>query len=453
MVGMTPKEVVAYLDKYIVGQDKAKKAVAIALRNRQRRKSISGELKDEIAPKNILMIGPTGVGKTEIARRLARFVGAPFVKVEATKFTEVGYVGRDVESIIRDLVEEAIRIVKKRRLEEVREKARLQAELALLELLAPTKKGEAKNPFTVLFGGEQKEEIQPLEASQREEIASNLYRGELEEKLIELDVPEKERQVDLFAFGLDDLNINFQDLFSGFLPKKTVKKKVTVKKAREILTELEAEKLLDMDAVNQEAIILAENEGIVFIDEIDKIVGGHSQDGPEVSREGVQRDILPIIEGSNVPTRYGHVKTDYILFIAAGAFHISKPSELIPELQGRLPVRVELSSLSEDDFVRILIEPKNSLLFQYRELLKTEGVILEFTDSGVKEIAVSARKVNENTEDIGARRLHTILEAVLEDVSFEAPELGGQTITIDTKYVEAKLGELIKNKDLSQYIL
>lgn len=453
MEGMTPKEVVAYLDKYIIGQDKAKKAVAIALRNRQRRKSISGELKDEIAPKNILMIGPTGVGKTEIARRLARLVEAPFIKVEATKFTEVGYVGRDVESIIRDLVEEAIRIVKKRRLEEVREKAKAQAELALLEILAPTKKGESKNPFSVLFGGEQKEETQLVEVPQREEIALNLHQGKLEEQLIELDVPNKDPQVDLFAFGLDDLNVNFQDLFSSFMPKKTVKKKVTVKKAREMLTELEAEKLLDLDVINQEAIILAENEGIVFIDELDKIVGGYSKDGPEVSREGVQRDILPIIEGSNVPTRYGHVKTDYILFIAAGAFHISKPSELIPELQGRLPVRVELSSLSEDDFVRILKEPKNSLLFQYRELLKTEGVTLEFTDSGIKQIASLACKVNENTEDIGARRLHTILEAVLEDVSYEAPELTSHTITIDAKYVDAKLGELVKNKDLSQYIL
>ncbi len=453
MEGMTPKEIVAYLNKYIIGQDKAKRAVAVALRNRQRRRELATELREEIAPKNILMIGPTGVGKTEIARRLARLVGAPFVKVEATKFTEVGYVGRDVDSIIRDLVEEARRMIKKESMEEVREKAKKQAELALIEILAPSKKGEQKSPFSVLFGGEEKSEPLISPPEEREEIIAKLNNGELEEQLVELDVPEKEAKVDLFTLGLDDMSFNLQDLFSGVLPGKSVKKKVTVKKAREILTDLEAEKLLDPDEINQKAMILAENEGIVFIDEIDKIAGGNSSRGPDVSREGVQRDILPIIEGSVVPTRYGPVKTDHILFIAAGAFHISKPSELIPELQGRLPVRVELASLSETDFVRILTEPEFSLLVQYRELLATEGVKLEFTKDGIAEIAASACKVNENTEDIGARRLHTILENVLEDVSFNAPEFVGKTVVIDKKYVVDKLGDLVADRDLSQYIL
>ena len=453
MEGMTPKEIVAYLNKYIIGQDKAKRAVAVALRNRQRRRELAIELREEIAPKNILMIGPTGVGKTEIARRLARLVGAPFVKVEATKFTEVGYVGRDVDSIIRDLVEEARRMIKKESMEEVREKAKKQAELALIEILAPSKKGEQKSPFSVLFGGEEKSEPLISPPEEREEIIEKLNNGELEEQLVELDVPEKEAKVDLFTLGLDDMSFNLQDLFSGVLPGKSVKKKVTVKKAREILTDLEAEKLLDPDEINQKAMILAENEGIVFIDEIDKIAGGNSSRGPDVSREGVQRDILPIIEGSVVPTRYGPVKTDHILFIAAGAFHISKPSELIPELQGRLPVRVELASLSETDFVRILTEPEFSLLVQYRELLATEGVKLEFTKDGIAEIAASACKVNENTEDIGARRLHTILENVLEDVSFNAPEFVGKTVVIDKKYVVDKLGDLVADRDLSQYIL
>lgn len=453
MEGMTPKEIVAYLNKYIIGQDKAKRAVAVALRNRQRRRELATELREEIAPKNILMIGPTGVGKTEIARRLARLVGAPFVKVEVTKFTEVGYVGRDVDSIIRDLVEEARRMIKKESMEEVREKAKKQAELALIEILAPSKKGEQKSPFSVLFGGEEKSEPLISPPEEREEIIAKLNNGELEEQLVELDVPEKEAKVDLFTLGLDDMSFNLQDLFSGVLPGKSVKKKVTVKKAREILTDLEAEKLLDPDEINQKAMILAENEGIVFIDEIDKIAGGNSSRGPDVSREGVQRDILPIIEGSVVPTRYGPVKTDHILFIAAGAFHISKPSELIPELQGRLPVRVELASLSETDFVRILTEPEFSLLVQYRELLATEGVKLEFTKDGIAEIAASACKVNENTEDIGARRLHTILENVLEDVSFNAPEFVGKTVVIDKKYVVDKLGDLVADRDLSQYIL
>lgn len=452
MQGMTPKDIVNHLDKYIVGQEKAKKAVAVALRNRERRKRLSSSLKEEISPKNILMIGPTGVGKTEIARRLAKMAGAPFIKVEATKFTEVGYVGRDVESIIRDLVEEARRMVKNRKKEDVLEKAKELAEISLLEILAPSKKEDQKNPFTVLFGGES-EAREPVSPLDREQIATKLQNGELEEELIEIEVVDKEPKVDLFSLGIDEAGINIQDLFGGFLPKRTQKKKVTVKKAREILTEVEAEKLLDMDSINQEALELAENEGIVFLDEIDKIVGGQSQNSPDISREGVQRDILPIIEGSTVATRYGHIKTDYILFIAAGAFHLSKPSELIPELQGRLPVRVELSSLSEDDFVRILIEPENSLLKQYYELMKTEGVEIHFSESGIREIAASARKVNENAEDIGARRLHTILERVLEEISFEAPDLAGQKVIIDDKYVELILGDLISDRDLSQYIL
>ncbi|MDD4263826.1 MAG: ATP-dependent protease ATPase subunit HslU [Firmicutes bacterium] len=453
MEGLTPKEIVAYLDKYIVGQDKAKKVVAVALRNRKRRRLLGQEIREEVSPNNILMICPTGVGKTEIARRLAKLAGAPFVKVEATKFTEVGYVGRDVEAIIRDLVEESRRIVKNNKIESVREMAKDQAELDLLDILAPTKREEKANPFSVLFGTEQSDQRPQVSPVDREEIKRKLEQGEMEDELIEINVPEREPQVDLFSFGMDDSGFNLQDLFSGFMPKRTAKKKVTVKKAREILTEIEAEKLLDKDSINQEAIELAQNEGIVFIDEIDKIAGGASQNGPDVSREGVQRDILPILEGSVVATKYGHVKTDYILFIAAGAFHISKPSQLIPELQGRLPVRVELSSLTEEDFVRILKEPKNSLLYQYKELLKTEGVEVEFTKSGIREIAASACKVNENTEDIGARRLNTILENVLEEVSFEAPDLVGQKVVIDDKYVEMKIGDLIKDRDLSQYIL
>lgn len=465
MEKLTPRQVVAELDRYIVGQQEAKKAVAIALRNRYRRKHLPADLQDEVIPKNIIMIGPTGVGKTEIARRLAKLVKAPFVKVEATKFTEVGYVGKDAESMVRELVEVAIRMVKQEKLAQVESKANELAEKRILETLvpAPKKRSSISNPFELLFrevsdsdddlgkASEEEKDIQLL----RERAAEQLRSGELEDRQIEIEVEENPQQtLDIFAIGgMEEMGINIQDMLGSFLPRKKKKKRVSIREARRILAQEEAQKLVDMDDVIKEAIESAEQSGIIFLDEIDKIAGKESTTGPDVSREGVQRDILPIIEGSTVITKYGPVKTDHILFIAAGAFHVSKPSDLIPELQGRFPIRVELEPLEKKDLLRILVEPDNSLIRQYTELLRTEGLNVEFTSDALEEIAEMAHLVNAQTENIGARRLHTVLEKVLEDLSFRAPELAGETVVIDKEYVAKHLAGIITDGDLSSYIL
>ncbi|TCP29177.1 ATP-dependent HslUV protease ATP-binding subunit HslU [Scopulibacillus darangshiensis] len=462
---LTPRQIVERLNQYIIGQEKAKKSVAIALRNRYRRSLLDEKIRDEIVPKNILMIGPTGVGKTEIARRLAKLVGAPFIKLEATKFTEVGYVGRDVESMVRDLVETSIRLVKEEKMASVQVKAEELANDRLVSLLVPSKKKSApsKNPFEMLFGGQNQpqqdsgdteDEEQSLK-DQRKKTRHLLDMGELEDHMVTVEV-EEQQQSGMFDMlqgaGMEQLGMNMQDLLGNMVPKKKKKRKLTVNEARKILTQDEAQKLIDMDEVTQEAVSRAEQSGIIFIDEIDKIAGKNQQSG-EVSREGVQRDILPIVEGSTIMTKYGSVKTDHVLFIAAGAFHMAKPSDLIPELQGRFPIRVELSSLSVDDFVNILVEPSNALLKQYQALLKTEGINVEFSDEAIRKIASIAYEVNQETDNIGARRLHTILERLLEDLSFEAPEVTLETITITPEYVEEKLENIVKNRDLSQYIL
>jgi ATP-dependent HslUV protease ATP-binding subunit HslU len=461
---LTPRQIVEKLDQFIVGQKEAKKAVAIALRNRYRRSLLDEKLRDEIVPKNILMIGPTGVGKTEIARRLAKLVGAPFVKVEATKFTEVGYVGRDVESMVRDLVETSVRLVKERKMNEVRGRAEEQANKRLVELLVPGKqKQTVKNPFELLFGGGQSTQQETNNSfddqyieEKRKQIAVKLANGELENELVTIEI--EEQQPMMFDFlqgtGIEQMGMNMQDALSSLMPKKRKKRKLKVSEARKVLANEEAQKLIDMDEVAQEAVQLAEQSGIIFIDEIDKIARkGQSASSADVSREGVQRDILPIVEGSTVMTKYGPVKTDYILFIAAGAFHMAKPSDLIPELQGRFPIRVELSKLTVDDFVRILVEPNNALIKQYTALLATEGIQLEFSDDAIRKIAEVAFEVNQNTDNIGARRLHTIMEKLLEDLSFEAPKITLQKVVITPQYVEQKLGNIVKNKDLSQFIL
>ncbi|GFN31904.1 ATP-dependent protease ATPase subunit HslU [Paenibacillus xylaniclasticus] len=462
---MTPRQIVAELDKYIVGQKQAKRSVAIALRNRYRRSRLAEELRDEIVPKNILMIGPTGVGKTEIARRLAKLVQAPFVKVEATKFTEVGYVGRDVESMVRDLVETAIRIVKAERTESVRDRAEVLANERIVALLVPSphKSKPQKNPFEMLFGGgqhtkepEQEPEHDSSIAEKRKAVKEKLAAGLLENEIIEIEVEDTTpSMLDMLSpqNGEGPGGMNMQELFGQFMPKRTKKRKLRIKEARKALTQEEANKLIDMDDVISESVARAEQSGIIFIDEIDKIASPSRGAGPDVSREGVQRDILPIVEGSTVMTKYGPVKTDYILFVAAGAFHVAKPSDLIPELQGRFPIRVELTSLSLDDFVSILKEPKNALIKQYAALLQTEGIEIEFSDDAIRELASIAAEVNKNTENIGARRLHTILEKLLEDLSFEAPELNLERITITPEYVKEKLGSIAQNRDLSQYIL
>lgn len=463
MRALTPKEIVEHLDRYIVGQKEAKRAVAVALRNRYRRSKLKEELKEEIIPKNILMIGPTGVGKTEIARRLAKMVQAPFVKVEATKFTEVGYVGRDVESMVRDLVETSIRLVKENKMQSVKQKAEQQANERIVELLVPEKKSSQtyKNPFEMLFNTQNQTDEQEKQTNnnhdleqKRAQIRKLLELGELEDQRITVEI--EEQQANMFELfqgtGMEQMGMNVQDMLGSLMPKKMKKRKLTVREARKVLTQQEAQKLIDMDEVISEAVSKAEESGIIFIDEIDKIAG-KNQSSQDVSREGVQRDILPIVEGSTVVTKYGAVKTDHILFISAGAFHISKPSDLIPELQGRFPIRVELTSLSVDDFVRILTEPNNALLKQYVALLETEGIKVSFTDEAIHKIAEIATQVNEQTDDIGARRLHTVLEKLLEDLSFEAPDITLEEISITKQYVEEKLETIAKNRDLSQFIL
>ena len=460
---LTPKELTAHLDRYIIGQDNAKRAVAVAIRNRYRRSLLSDEEKNEIIPKNILMIGPTGVGKTEIARRIAKLVNAPFIKVEATKFTEVGYVGRDVESMIRDLAEAGVRIVREEQREAVKGQATLLAEERLIELLVPEKKkmGGMQNPFEMLFGQKsEQEEPDYAEVAEvkrkRSEIAASLQAGTLEERMVTVEVSAQQPSLydALQGSGMEQMGANMQDALSSLMPKKTTKRKMKVKDARKVLEAEEADKLIDHDEIARRAVELTEQSGIIFIDEMDKIASrGGSGSSADVSREGVQRDILPIVEGSTVSTKYGTVKTDFILFIAAGAFHMAKPSDIIPELQGRFPIRVELEKLTKDDFERILKEPDFSLIRQYEKLLETENVVLDFTEEAISRLAEIAFEVNDDTENIGARRLHTILEKLLEELSYEAADIGPTTIKITPTYVDEKLKNIAKNKDLSQFIL
>src|SRR5881628_3162396 len=446
---LTPREIVRELDKYVIGQAGAKRAVAIALRNRIRRQKLSPEMAEEVMPKNIIMIGPTGVGKTEIARRLAKLANSPFLKVEASKFTEVGYVGRDVESMIRDLVEIAIEMVRNEKLQEVADKAEANAEERVLDLLLPPT--PPPGPST--------DENARLAMEQwnrtREKLRVQLREGKLDERTVELEV--KERNFPAFEIisnqGVEEMDINIKDILPGFLGQRTKKRKMKVAEAIDYLVQEEEQKLVDMDQVTRLAVERVENSGIIFLDEIDKIAGRESGHGPDVSREGVQRDILPIVEGTTVNTRYGMVRTDHILFIAAGAFHVSKPSDLIPELQGRFPIRVELEPLTTEDFVRILTEPKNALIKQYKALMETEGVKLDFTADAIDAIANFAARVNEHTENIGARRLHTIMERLLDEISFEGPDLEPKDKTIDGAYVEKQLADIVKNQDLSRYIL
>ncbi|MFD1735807.1 HslU--HslV peptidase ATPase subunit [Bacillus salitolerans] len=463
-MNLTPRQIVERLDQFIVGQTNAKKAVAIALRNRYRRGLLTSTLKDEVVPKNIIMIGPTGVGKTEIARRMAKLVGAPFIKVEATKFTEVGYVGRDVESMVRDLVETSVRLVKEEKMVAVKDRAQENANKRIVELLVPEKQKQTsmKNPFEMLFGGSQSNQVEDEDiqeeqsiAQKRRQIAHQLALGELEDHMVTIEIEEQQQSMFdmLQGSGLEQMGMNMQDALGGLMPKKKKKRKLPVSEARKVLTNDEAQKLIDMDEVTQEAIGRAEQTGIIFIDEIDKIAGKSQSSSADVSREGVQRDILPIVEGSTVVTKYGSVKTDHVLFIAAGAFHMAKPSDLIPELQGRFPIRVELTKLTVEDFVRILIEPDNALIKQYVALLETEGIQIEFSDDAIRKLAEVAYHVNQDTDNIGARRLHTIMERLLEDLSFEAPDITLEKITITPQYVEEKLGTISKNRDLSQFIL
>lgn len=463
---LTPQQIVTELDKYIIGQTEAKKSVAVALRNRYRRSRLPKELQDEISPKNIIMIGPTGVGKTEIARRLAKLVHAPFVKVEATKFTEVGYVGRDVESIVRDLVEAAIRMVNDSKIEDVEYQAQELAEERLLDIMAPypKKKSSVPNPFEMFFNNGQNNsnannnatydtDMQAIK-DKREILKQKLRRQELEDDMIEVEVEDSNAMNDMLAsMGMDDTNGTFGDMMSGFMPKKMKKRKVTVEQARKILAQQEAEKLVDFDEVKQEAIALAENHGIIFLDEIDKIASSGTSHGPDVSREGVQRDILPIVEGCVVKTKYGNVRTDHMLFIAAGAFHVAKPTDLIPELQGRFPVTVHLESLTKEDLERILREPDNALPKQYAQLLKTEGVTLIFTEEAITLLADLTFDMNEQTENLGARRLHTIMEKLLADIMFAASDYQGQEYIIDETYVSEKLHDIIGDRDLSKFVL
>ena len=449
---LTPKRVIEELNRYVIGQEEAKKAVAIALRNRWRRQKLPRDLRNEVAPKNIMMIGPTGSGKTEIARRLAQLIKAPFVKVEATKYTEVGYVGRDVESMVRDLVEEAYRMVKKEMVAQVKERARGFAEERLVDYLLGNHSPEISLPFPFPLGGKEKNQPQ-IPKYKREELLEKLRRGELDNEIVEIEITAKGIPMVMTPPGMEDFQNQLGEILKGLFPGSKKRRKVKVKEALEILTQEEAEKLLDPNEIAGEAIYRAENFGIIFIDEIDKIAIKQHGVGGGVSREGVQRDLLPLVEGTTVSTKYGPVKTDHILFIAAGAFHLAKPSDLIPELQGRFPIRVELKPLTKREFIRILTEPKNALTRQYRELLKTEGVYLEFTDDGIERIAHYAEILNEKTENIGARRLHTVMEKLLEDILFSAPEMNGQTIIVDAKFVDAKLGDLVEDTELAKYIL
>jgi len=467
---LTPTSIVRELDRYIVGQGRAKRAVAIALRNRYRRERLVGDMREEVYPKNILMIGPTGVGKTEIARRLSNLVGAPFIKVEATKYTEVGYVGRDVESMVRDLVEASIRMVRAARMEDTKSLAEDLALERLVDILEPATRApepaasSAYSALSAMLGGSstggaatqtqtpaRPADMQELRDKVKEELRSGFY----DVRLIEIDVEEPSQIVGAFGGAqFEEMSQNVGDLLGTILPKRRTKKRVTIAEAKNMFTQEEAQKLVDSESLKRDAVLLAEENGIIFIDEMDKIAGGgrSASGGPDVSREGVQRDILPIVEGSTVITKHGPVKTDHVLFIGAGAFHVSKPSDLIPELQGRFPIRVELDSLTKEDFKTILTQPRNALIEQYRQLLSTDGVDLEFTDSGIDAIARLATLVNEQTENIGARRLHTMMEKVLEGVSYEAPERGGKS-TVDEAYVEQRLADIVKNQDLSQFIL
>ncbi len=444
---LTPRQIVAELDKHIVGQSAAKKAVAVAIRNRWRRQQLPPELRKDVTPKNIILIGPTGVGKTEIARRLAQLVGAPFIKVEATKFTEVGYVGRDVESIIRDLTEAGVSLVKQEMRTRVREKAAERVTERLLDLLLPAPKTSPWEP-------EQEREDNEKRQRTREKLRARLEAGELEDRIVELTIEQKAVPVQIFSnMGMENMDVNLQDMFNNILPRSGQPRQMPIREARKVLLEQETEALIDRAAVAEQAIERVENHGIVFLDEIDKVCGPQSGHGPDVSRQGVQRDLLPVVEGTTVNTKHGPVKTDHILFIAAGAFHVSKPADLMPELQGRFPIRVELTDLTKADFLRILTEPQHSLTRQYAELLRTEGVELEFTRDGIEAIADIAFEVNRSHQNIGARRLHTILEKVVEEVSFEGPDLAGQRVIIDAAFVRDKLGAIIQREDLSKFIL
>ena len=465
MENLTPKQIVQQLDRYIIGQKEAKKSVAVALRNRFRRSLIDEKMREDITPKNIIMMGPTGVGKTEIARRLAKLVEAPFIKVEATKFTEVGYVGRDVESMVRDLVEAAIRMVKNKKMDSIKEKAEIAAENRILDILLPSKKRKQANPLGLLFQANDEEESDDDEqednttdqsmSNTREKFRHRLRLGTMEDMQIEIEVEDSKYSSIGFIPGMgnEDMIIQIQDVFGSIMPRKTKKRKTTIREARRIFEQEESQKLVDMDEVIEEAIDAAEQHGIIFIDEIDKIAGKDMSSGPDVSREGVQRDILPIVEGTTVMTKYGPIKTDHILFIAAGAFHVSKVSDLIPELQGRFPIRVELESLTQDNFKQILTQPENALLKQQKELMKVENIELKFSEEAISEIARISFILNQSSENIGARRLHTVMEKLMEDISFNAEDLSGQDILIDAEYVHKALKELVHEENLHKFIL